>query len=115
MANTEMLVSCSSETPGESSILGDTVWFFLLATRDIFRKDFGLYDLTEPILGKTVNDEEDKEIWKTQIHFSVTTEMRWAVRPIAPLVNDIAIAIRKEGVTPDAFYQRLVLRSSVRE
>jgi hypothetical protein len=115
MANTEMLISCSSETPGESSILGDTVWFFLLATRDIFRKDFGLYDLTEPILGKTVNDEEDKEIWKTQIHFSVTTEMRWAVRPIAPLVNDIAIAIRKEGVTPDAFYQRLVLRSSVRE
>ena len=115
IAQTEMMISCSSETPGESSILGDTVFFFLLATRDIFRHDFGLYDLTEPILGKTVVDEEEKDIWKTQIHFSVTTEMRWAVRPIAPLVNDIALAIRKEGVTPDAYYQRLVLRRSVRD
>lgn len=115
MAQTEMIVSCSSENPGESSILGDTVWFFLLATRDIFRHDFGLHDMTEPILGKTTPDEEDKEVWKTQINFSVVTEMRWAVRPIAPLISDIALAIRKDGVTPDTYYQRLVLRRSLRD
>jgi hypothetical protein len=83
MAQTEMVIECDAETPGESSILGETVWFFLLATRDIFRSDFGLHDITEPLLGKTMNDTEDKEVWKTPISFSVTTELRWAVRPIS--------------------------------
>lgn len=115
MATTDMMIECDAENPGESSILGETVWFFILATRDIFRQDFGLHDITEPVLGKTFNDNEDKEVWRTVISFSVTTELRWGVRPISPLINDIAMAIRKEGVTPDAFYQRLALRTSIRE
>ena len=114
-ANTEMLIECDAENPGESSLLGETVWFFLLATRDIFRQDFGLHDISEPVLGKTFNDLEDEEVWKTPISFGVTSELRWAVRPIAPLVNDIALTIRKQGVTPDTLYQQIALQTSVRE
>ena len=114
-ANTEMVIECNAETPGESSLIGETVWFFLLATRDIFRKDFGLHDISEPVLGKTYNDVEDKEVWKTPISFGVTSELRWAVRPIAPLVNDIALVIRKQGVTPDTLYQQVALQTSIRE
>jgi hypothetical protein len=115
LANTEMMIECDAETPGEASILGETVWFFLLATRDIFRKDFGLHDISEPVLGKTFNDNEDKEVWKTPISFGVTSELRWAVRPVSPLVNDIAVFIQKQGVTPDTLYQQIALQTSVRE
>lgn len=115
LANTEMMIECDAETPGESSLIGETVWFFLLATRDIFRKDFGLHDISEPILGKTYNDLEDKTVWKTPISFGVTSELRWAVRPIGPLINDIALTIQKQGITPDILYQQIALQTSIRE
>lgn len=114
-ANTEMMIECDAETPGESSLIGETVWFFLLATRDIFRKDFGLHDISEPVLGKTFNDLEDKTVWKTPISFGVTSELRWAVRPIGPLINDIALTIQKQGITPDILYQQIALQTSIRE
>lgn len=110
-ANVPIVFYCESENAAESSLIADTAWFFILATRDIFKKSFGLYDIREPILGKTVPIDEDKQVWQTPVQFTVTLEMRWATQPIAPLLRDLSLKI---GVTgdPNLYYHGLVLRDT---
>jgi hypothetical protein len=110
-AEVPIIFYCESENAAESGLIADTAFFFILATRDIFRKDFGLYDIKEPVLGKTQQLDEDKQVWQTPVQFSVTLEMRWTTVPIAPLLRDIALQIE---VTGDAnlYYHQVVLRDS---
>jgi hypothetical protein len=100
---------CESENAGESSLLADTAWFYVLATRDLFRKDFGLYDITNAEMGRTTPHTEDKEVWVTPVSFLVTLELRWSTKPIAPLLREIAMKI-EERSNPDEFYHEIVLR-----
>ena len=109
LAEFPLLIECDSETPAESAILADTVWFFLLATRDVYRENFGLYNISEPTLGPTRHAEYDKEVWQTTIQFTVQIELRWGTRPIAPLLRDIAAKIQDSG-NPDVYYHQIALR-----
>jgi hypothetical protein len=58
-----------SDSKGESAILADIVWFYILAGRDLIRSTFGIHEITPPILGKTVPFEGDKGQWSTHISF----------------------------------------------
>lgn len=109
LANIPITFYCESENAGESSLIADTAWFYVLATRDIFRKDFGLHEITHPTMGATRPAEEDKEVWVTPVSFDVQLDLRWSTRPIAPLVREIALQVREKD-NPDIFYHEIVLR-----
>lgn len=99
MATMPLMIYCESETPGESSTIGEAVWVFLLATRDIYRKDFGFHELSEPTLGDTVPAKKDKEVWVTPVSFYVTYDIRWGTVPIAPRLRELVVNLiqrRKE-------------------
>jgi len=110
-ANVPITFYCESENAAESALIADTAWFFVLATRDIFRKDFGLYDIREPSMGETRPIDEDKQVWQTPVQFVITLEMRWATRPIAPLLADIQMKIGLTG-DPNLYYHQIVLRDT---
>jgi len=110
MASMPMFFECEAENWGESELVADTAWMFVLATRDIFRQAFALHEITNPILGRTQPDTSgDKEIWKTMVNFNIQFDLRWVTRPIAPLLREIALEISQEedGLT---YYHRLALR-----
>jgi hypothetical protein len=109
LANVPITFYCESENAGESSLVADTAWFYILATRDIFRESFGLYDISHPTMGTTRPSEEDKEVWVTAVTFEVQLDIRWTTRPIAPLVREIALHIQNVD-SPDEFYHEIVLR-----
>ena len=109
LANIPITFYCESENAGESSLIADTVWFYILATRDIFRESFGLYDISHPVMGATKPTEEDKEVWITPVSFEVQLDLRWSTRPIAPLVREITQHIEAKK-NPDEFYHEIVLR-----
>lgn len=92
-----MMFDCESENAGESSIIAETAWAFVLATRDIFRADFGLHDITEPILGETIPGTVDKTTWTTQVKFNVVYEQRWGTTPVAPVLREVAAKIEAAG------------------
>ena len=108
-ANIPITFYCESENAGESSLIADTAWFFVLATRDIFRKDFGLNDISNANMGRTSPHEEDKEVWVTPVSFVVTVDLKWSTRPIAPLLREIGLHIVERN-NPDEFYHEIVLR-----
>jgi hypothetical protein len=93
MAGMPITIECVSEASGESSTIGDTVWAFILSCREIFRKDFGFHEITEPIMGKTEISTEDKPVWVTPVQFEVQYDVRWSVRPIEPFLRDLTAKI----------------------
>lgn len=97
LANMPITIECESEASGESSTIGDTVWAFVLSCRDIFRKDFGFHEITEPVLGKTEISTEDKTVWVTPVRFDVQYDVRWGVRPLEPFLRDISTKITRQA------------------
>lgn len=96
MATMPMIFECEAEAAGESSALAESAWAFVLTTREIFRKDFGLHEITEPVLGDTTPTKTDKEIWATNVQFHVTYDMRWSTRPIAPILKDLSVTLQAQ-------------------
>lgn len=99
-----MDIEVVSDAKGESAILADITWFYILAGRDLIRSSFGLHELTPPILGKTVPFDGDKPAWSTHITFELQFDLRWTTLPIGPLLNDIIIRFRdSKEPNPDVF------------
>lgn len=111
MAGMPIIIECESDNAGESSALAETVWGFILATRDIFRKDFGLHDVTEPSLGDTIPGKRDKEVWSTTVSFNVTYDQRWGTEPIAPVLRDIKMQLNAQQGSSAEFFESLVLQT----
>lgn len=109
-AHTPIVFECESEASGESSTIAETAWAFILTTRDIFRKDFGFHEITEPVLGDTVPGKSDKETWITNVQFDVTFDMRWGVTPVAPLLREIALRSSAGFKNADRFFTDIALR-----
>lgn len=96
-----------SDSKGESAILGDLVWFYLLSGRELVRETFGIHEFTQPVLGRTGVYEADKTLWSTKILFEIQIDLRWTTQPISPVLKDIVLRFRKSGETnPDRFLLR---------
>jgi hypothetical protein len=104
---------CEAESMGESAILAETLWGFILSCRDIIREHFGLHEVTEPVLSDTQAQDTDKKIWSTSVQLQVTFDSRWTTVPQAPKIRDIAVKIHKED--PAGFYTNLVLHKDFLE
>jgi hypothetical protein len=112
IAHMPITFECEAEGVAESSLIADTAWFFVLATRDIFKESFGFYDISEPLLGKTIKQDTDREVWITPVHFAVQIELRWGTRKISPIIREMGVRIRKMGEDPDLAYHQIALRDS---
>jgi len=103
-------MECESSDSGESSTIAETVWGFVLSTRDIFRADFGFHEITEPAMTDTAPSKTDKEIWTTNVQFGVAYDMRWGTTPIAPKLRDIALRLMAQYPDSAAFFRDIALR-----
>lgn len=111
LGTSPMDIEVVSDRKGESAIIGDIVWFYILAGRDQIRSYFGLHELTPPVLGRTVPFEGDKGQWSTHITFEVQYDLRWMTLPVSPLLNDIVVKFRdSKEPNPDVFLLKQYIR-----
>ena len=97
-------ISVVSDRNGESAILADIVWFYLLAGREQIQKTFGMQDMSNPMLSRTTPQDVDKRTWATHITFTISLGLRWSTLPISPILHDIVMRYRASGETdPDVF------------
>lgn len=100
-----------SDRKGESAILADITWFYLLAGREQIRKTFGLQEMTNPVLGRTVPQENDKRTWVTHITFNIEIGFRWSTLPVSPVLREIVAKFYASGETnPDAYLLKTFIR-----
>jgi hypothetical protein len=109
MSSMNITMECESEASGESSAIAETTWGFVLSTRDIFRKDFGFHEISEPVMSDTLPEMRDKTIWTTTVQFSVSFDMRWGVTPIAPKLRDILLSVSTDNNT-DGYLKEIALK-----
>lgn len=111
LARIPLRINCVAENYGDSNIIADTVWFYILSCRNILSRTFGFHQIIEPVLGATVPEEADKTVYHTTVHCDVELVLRWSTRPIAPLINDIALRMAKAGSVDEVLVD-IVLRES---
>jgi hypothetical protein len=111
IARIPMQIDCVAESYGDSNVIADTVWFYLLSCRNVLSKAFGFHQIVEPVLGSTTPEEADKTVYHTPIYCDVELFIRWSTRPIVPLINDIVLRVGKAG-TVDEVLVDIVLRES---
>lgn len=100
-----------SDRKGESAILADITWFYLLAGREQIRQTFGLQEMTNPVLGRTVPQESDKRTWVTHISFDIEIGFRWSTLPVSPILREIVTRFYASGETdPDAYLLKTFIR-----
>lgn len=99
-------LECVSNDEGESSIIGDTVQFTLLAAQDIIQREFGLHSFQHPILGQTVPYERDTTKWVSPVEFNIEFWIRWTQVLIAPLLQQLAQKLEARGT--DLFRQSVL-------
>lgn len=92
--------TCQSTVPLESAILGDLVWFHVLAAKNYIREAFGLHSISLPELGetrKTKKNAAGSDVWETAVTFVATVDFRWRTQPIAPALSQITANLRARG------------------
>lgn len=99
LATIPIEVEVVSDAKGESAILADITWFYLLAGREMIREAFGIHEFSPPVLGRTGIYEADKTLFSTRISFEIQIDLRWATKPISPVLKDIILRFRRSGET----------------
>lgn len=111
LGTSPMDIEVVSGSKGESAILADIVWFYILAGREQIRSTFGLHEMTPPVLGRTMPFEGDKGQWSTHITFEIQYDLRWTTLPISPLLADIVARYQESGEkNADAYFLQQYIR-----
>jgi hypothetical protein len=93
MADTDIMIACTSPNRGESMQLGSIAQEFLHMTSRPIMETFALRSMTPVIMTHTDYFDRERELWNTPVQFRVGYEVRWATRPQAVLLNNIRLRI----------------------
>lgn len=102
-----MSIECVSPDAGETAILADIVQFMLLASSDIIQREFGLLDISHPVMGQTLPFEGTQGKFSTALNFDIDFWVRWSQVPIAPLLQQISVRATATD-NPDFFIRTVV-------
>lgn len=107
----DILVDCTSPNRGESMIIGSIVQDHLQMSSNLIQGSFGLRDMSDVVLNRTVPFEKDDTLWNSPIQFRVYYEIRWATFPAASLLHDAYMKLA--NVTdPEIYFREITTRST---
>lgn len=93
-ANIPLHFDVVSDQEGESAVIADIVWYYLLAAREPVRAEFGIHDYSDPVLGETRPYPEAKDHFLTRISMDVSIEFKWLTTPLSPKIREIAVRLK---------------------
>lgn len=98
--HTDVAVDCTSPNRGESLMLGGIIQDFVQMSTFIIQKWFGLREISDVIMNRSIPFEYDDNLWSTQVQFRVGFETRWVTAQIVPLLNQLAMTLPDPSVDP---------------
>jgi hypothetical protein len=103
-------MDCTSPNRGESMVIGSVVQDFLQMSASVIKGEFGLRDMSDVILNRTVPFDKDDKLWSSQVQLRAQYEIRWFTAPIAPTFNSVLMRIR-DSSNPETYLRDIALRS----
>lgn len=107
----DVVIDCTSPNRGESMVIGSIVQDHLQMSSNIIQGCFGLRDISDVVLNRTIPFDKDDKLWNSPIQFRVYYEIRWATFPAAPLLRD-AYQKLSDQADPEAYFRGVAIRST---
>jgi hypothetical protein len=85
-----------SDQEGESAVIADLVWYYLLAAREPVRAEFGIHNYSDPVLGATRPYTEAKDHFSTQVTMDVTLEFKWLTEPATKPIKEVRLQLKEK-------------------
>lgn len=95
-----VVLNCVSSNRGEAAILGDIVYRHILSGKQLIRETFDIHAIDGPTLGKTQpfrRAAENPDGWTSPVTFTCTLNVRWHVKPYAPVLQGILLKLSADG------------------
>lgn len=93
MASGAFSFICKSYVKGESEILANIIFEWLMYCNDIFRKFFQFHDVGPFSLGNEMPGQKASDIRQCVVECRLSWEHRWSVTPLAPKLSGIIARI----------------------
>jgi len=100
LASVPINIACISHEQGESAVIADLTWMHLLACQNYYRPEFGIHEVTPPVLGTTQvyrRHDGDSDTWNTPITLEAQIEFRWITEPVAPRLQEVRMILQDAG------------------
>jgi hypothetical protein len=117
----QIIIGCLSKNLGEAEVLGDAVWGWILANREIIESTFLFHEVGNPVLMAPRPFKRDENLTEVPVSFNVMTMVRWATRPIAPILQEVVLKLTaqvkvqygqgQEVISGDQFFQEVAIHS----
>lgn len=107
----DVIFDCTSPNRGESMVVGSVLQDFLQMSSSVIKGEFGLRDMTDVIMNRTVPFDKDDKLWNTQIQVRAQYEIRWFTAPLAPTFNSVLTKLSNVE-DPTAYFREVALRST---
>jgi len=107
----DISVDCTSPNRGESMVISSIVQDHLQMSSNIIQACFGLRDISEIILNKTIPFEKDKKLFNSPIQFRISYEIRWASLPTAPLLRSFYAKLADKE-DPEKYFREITVRNT---
>lgn len=107
----DIIMDCTSSNRGESMVVGSIVQDFLQMSASVIKGEFGLRDMSDVILNRTIPFDKDDKLWNTQVQLRAQYEIRWLTAPIAPTFNSLYLKLA-DVEDPAQYLREVALRST---
>lgn len=98
---TSFRVDCVCAAEGEAELLADFVHHFLIASRKVFARQYGLHEMSMAAMGAVEPYEFDTKYFAVALTFETTHAFRWTIVKIAPLIQQVGIRMQfRSGKDP---------------
>ena len=108
----DIIIDCTAPNRGESMVISSVVQDHLQMSSNLIQGNFGLRDMTDPILNRTIPFEKDDKLYNSQINLRVYYEARWATFPIAQLMRDAYMKL-SDTTDPEKYFREITMRSTL--
>lgn len=110
LSTVPVIIECVASRRGESAVLGDLVQWSLHCMSDIIQATFGLHAMSPPTLGRTTPYEGDTEGFTSPVSFTVQYNVRWVIKPVQTLMQELVGKISATGQDANEYFIRIALR-----
>lgn len=107
----DVVVDCTSPNRGESMVIGSVVQDHLQMSSNIIQACFGLRDISDVVLNRTVPFDKDDKLWNSPIQFRIYYEIRWASFPVASLMKNAYLGIAGD-TDPEQHFRNIAINGT---
>jgi hypothetical protein len=107
-AESDITIDCTARKRGESMLLGSMVQDFIQASTPLIARFYGLRQISDTLLDRTVKFDKDDTLWNSHVSFRAFYEVRWGTIEIPRILHQVIATVTASGDPVESFLETAV-------